>query len=141
MNHTSRKRRPDLSLSRTDYLSSEMLAPTKSPALNRIRIRNLFLLLLFVYVVILLLFSFSPLRRAQFPSLARSLAISPTRRRHLLFSIASSHDSWLRRSSYVCLWYSPKSTRAFVFLDRGGFESDLRNWVSSGKQSLSSSET
>uniref|UniRef100_A0A1J3JML2 Uncharacterized protein n=1 Tax=Noccaea caerulescens TaxID=107243 RepID=A0A1J3JML2_NOCCA len=125
MNSTSRKRRPDSSLTRTDSLSSESLSPTKSPAMtNGIRVRNLFLLLLFACVVIYTLFSFSPIRRAQFPSLVRSLGLSSTRRRNLLFSIASSHDSWLRRSSYVRLWYSPESTRAFVFLDRGGFESD-----------------
>ncbi|VVA98809.1 unnamed protein product [Arabis nemorensis] len=97
-----------------------MLSPTKSPALNRIPVRNLFFLLLFLCFVICLLFSFS----SQFPSLAYSFGLSSTRRRHLLFSIASSHDSWLRRSSYVRLWYSPESTRAFVFLDRGGFEFD-----------------
>ncbi|XP_010551745.1 PREDICTED: uncharacterized protein LOC104822287 [Tarenaya hassleriana] len=125
MNHTRRKKRLDPSLSRTDSsLSPEMPSPTKSPAINPVRVRYLLLLLSVFAVIYLFFFFYGPLRSAQFPSIPRSLSVYATRRRHLLFSIAASHDSWLRRSSYVRLWYSPKSTRALVFLDRGGFESD-----------------
>ncbi|KAL5056430.1 hypothetical protein RYX36_037112 [Vicia faba] len=42
---------------------------------------------------------------------------SPTTRRHVLFSVASSSLSWQHRQSYVHLWYSAKSTRALAFLD------------------------
>ncbi|TYI94663.1 hypothetical protein E1A91_D02G220600v1 [Gossypium mustelinum] len=43
---------------------------------------------------------------------------SPTRRHHLLFSIASSAGSFPRRSSYIRLWYTPRDTRAIAFLDQ-----------------------
>lgn len=51
-------------------------------------------------------------------STAVSASIPATSRRHLLFSVASSARSWPNRCSYVRLWYSPNTTRAFVFLDR-----------------------
>ncbi|CAN8324547.1 unnamed protein product [Cochlearia groenlandica] len=126
MNQTRRKRRPDPSLSRLDSLSHEMLFPIKSPPLISARVRNIFFLLLASCFVLYILFSFAgtTLRRDQISSIARSLPVFPTRRRHLLFSIAASHDSWLRRSSYVRLWFYPESTRAVVFLDRGGFDPD-----------------
>ncbi|KAA8524575.1 hypothetical protein F0562_010998 [Nyssa sinensis] len=43
---------------------------------------------------------------------------TPTTLRHLLFSIASSSNSFPNRKPYLRLWYNPNSTRAFVFLDR-----------------------
>ncbi|CAD5327982.1 unnamed protein product [Arabidopsis thaliana] len=125
MNQTRRKRRPDSSLSRLDSLSPEMLFPAKSPSLTSSRIRNIFLLLIFCLIIYIIFSYGTNFRREQISSIARSLSVFSTRRRHLLFSIAASHDSWLRRSSYVRLWYSPESTRAVVFLDRGGLESDL----------------
>ncbi|ESQ56004.1 hypothetical protein EUTSA_v10025038mg [Eutrema salsugineum] len=124
MNQTRRKRRTDPSLSRLESLSPEMLFPTKSPALISARVRNIFLLLT-ICVIVCILFSYGTFRREKISSIARSLSVFSTRRRHLLFSIAASHDSWLRRSSYVRLWYTPESTRAVVFLDRGGFDPDL----------------
>ncbi|CAL9225464.1 unnamed protein product [Arabidopsis halleri] len=124
MNQTRRKRRPDPSLSRLDSLSPEMLFPAKSPSLTSSRIRNIFLLLTFCFIIYIIFSYGTTFRREQISSIARSLSVFSTRRRHLLFSIAASHDSWLRRSSYVRLWYSPESTRAVVFLDRGGLESD-----------------
>lgn len=42
---------------------------------------------------------------------------SPTTLRHLLFSIASSSVSLLRRKPYLKLWYNPNTTRALLFLD------------------------
>uniref|UniRef100_M4FEN7 Uncharacterized protein n=1 Tax=Brassica campestris TaxID=3711 RepID=M4FEN7_BRACM len=107
MNQTRRKRRPD---------------PSPPPLISP-RVRNIFLLLTFLFVIYIL-FSYGTFRRDRFSSLARSLSVFPTHRRHLLFSIAASHGSWLSRSSYVRLWYSPESTRAVVFLDRGGFDPD-----------------
>ncbi|KAF3533399.1 hypothetical protein DY000_02039156 [Brassica cretica] len=107
MNQTRRKRRPD---------------PSPPPLISP-RVRNIFLLLTFLFIIYIL-FSYGTFRRDRFSSLARSLSVFPTQRRHLLFSIAASHGSWLARSSYVRLWYSPESTRAVVFLDRGGFDPD-----------------
>ncbi|KAK7404925.1 hypothetical protein VNO78_05981 [Psophocarpus tetragonolobus] len=46
-----------------------------------------------------------------------SLPDSPTTRRHLLFTVASSSLSWPRRLPYLQLWYSPATTRALAFLD------------------------
>ncbi|KAM4093237.1 hypothetical protein ACB094_06G099700 [Castanea mollissima] len=43
---------------------------------------------------------------------------SPLTRRHVLFSIASSSNSFPLRKPYLRLWYSPNSTRALAFLDR-----------------------
>ncbi|KAJ0231183.1 Glycosyltransferase [Hirschfeldia incana] len=122
MNQTRRKRRSDPPLSsRLDSLSPEMPFPSsKSPSLLSPRVRNIFLLLIFSSVVFTL-FTYCTFRRDQISSIARSLPLFSTQRRHLLFSIAASRDSWLRRSSYVRLWYSPdSSTRAVVFLDRRG---------------------
>ncbi|KAE8654798.1 TraB family protein isoform 1 [Hibiscus syriacus] len=42
----------------------------------------------------------------------------PTRRHHILFSIASSSNSFPRRSSYIRLWYNLHDTRAIAFLDQ-----------------------
>lgn len=117
MNQTRRKRRSDPPLSRPDSISPEMPFPSKSPPLISPRVRNIFLLLTFCSIV----FTLFTFRRDPISSIARSLPLFSTQRRHLLFSIAASRDSWLRRSSYVRLWYSPdSSTRAVVFLDRGG---------------------
>ncbi|CAH8358433.1 unnamed protein product [Eruca vesicaria subsp. sativa] len=123
MNQTRRKRRPDPPLSRLDSLSPEMPFPSKSPPLISPRVRNIFLLLIFCSIVFTV-FTYCTFRRDQISSIARSLPLFSTQRRHLLFSIAASHDSWLRRSSYVRLWYTPDSTRAIVFLDRGGLDPD-----------------
>ncbi|CAN6913075.1 hypothetical protein Bca52824_070868 [Brassica carinata] len=120
MNQTRRKRRSDPPLSRPDSISPEMPFPSKSPPLISPRVRNIFLLLTFCSIVFTL-FTYCTFRRDPISSIARSLPLFSTQRRHLLFSIAASRDSWLRRSSYVRLWYSPdSSTRAVVFLDRGG---------------------
>ncbi|KAL5573258.1 hypothetical protein UlMin_022855 [Ulmus minor] len=71
------------------------------------------LLIISLFFVLYLLFRQSP------PQILSPAAVAdPTKRRHLLFSIASSSRSWSRRKPYVRLWYSPKSTRAFVYLDR-----------------------
>ncbi|KAK2988008.1 hypothetical protein RJ640_011271 [Escallonia rubra] len=43
---------------------------------------------------------------------------TPTTLRHLLFSIASTSSSLPKRTPFINLWYSPTSTRAFLFLDR-----------------------
>lgn len=55
---------------------------------------------------------------APLTSPTRITTLSPTTRRHLLFSVASSSLSWPRRLSYLRLWYSPNSTRALAFLDK-----------------------
>nr|VDC82779.1 unnamed protein product [Brassica rapa] len=124
MNQTRRKRRSDPPLSRPDSLSPEMPFPSKSPSLLSPRVRNIFLLLTFCSIVFTL-FTYCTFRRDQISSIARSLPLFSTQRRHLLFSIAASRDSWLRRSSYVRLWYSPNSsTRAVVFLDRRRLDPD-----------------
>ncbi|XP_057979577.1 uncharacterized protein LOC131165642 isoform X2 [Malania oleifera] len=48
----------------------------------------------------------------------------PTALRHILFSIAASSSSLPRRAAFLRLWYSPNSTRAFLFLDRPAPDSD-----------------
>ncbi|EXC23146.1 hypothetical protein L484_018277 [Morus notabilis] len=82
------------------------------PFLTPSRLKTLFLLLSLLFILLLLLRQPPPL----LPVPAGTSA-SATHRRHLLFSIASSARSWRRRKPYVRLWYNPKSTRAFVFLD------------------------
>ena len=52
------------------------------------------------------------------PPLIPRASDSPLTRRHVLFAIASSSNSFPRRKPYLRLWYSPNSTRAFAFLDR-----------------------
>nr|VDD39666.1 unnamed protein product [Brassica oleracea] len=109
--------KPLSQLAGPDSISPEMPFPSKSPPLISPRVRNIFLLLTFCSIV----FTLFTFRRDPISSIARSLPLFSTQRRHLLFSIAASRDSWLRRSSYVRLWYSPdSSTRAVVFLDRRG---------------------
>lgn len=79
-----------------------------------------FLLLLCLLLLLYLLFDHVP---PDVPPPSTTF-VSPTTRRHLLFSIASSSHSWPRRKPYVRLWYSPASTRAFAFLDRAVFDTD-----------------
>ncbi|KAK9285362.1 hypothetical protein L1049_024553 [Liquidambar formosana] len=51
------------------------------------------------------------------PSLSTRRAAVNTTIHHLLFSIASSSRSFSHRKPYLRLWYTPNSTRAFIFLD------------------------
>ncbi|XP_043687383.1 uncharacterized protein LOC122638582 [Telopea speciosissima] len=43
---------------------------------------------------------------------------SPTSINHLVFGIAASSKSWLKRQQYVRLWWKPQGMRGYVFLDR-----------------------
>ncbi|XVF44518.1 hypothetical protein PTKIN_Ptkin02bG0130000 [Pterospermum kingtungense] len=78
------------------------------------RIKDL-LLIVSLFVSIFLVFRHP---QAPLPLAITAPATSPTRRHHLLFSIASSSNSFPRRSSYISLWYTPRDTRAIAFLDR-----------------------
>ncbi|XP_068669025.1 uncharacterized protein [Aristolochia californica] len=49
---------------------------------------------------------------------SRTHAEAPTSLRHIVFGVAASARSWLHRSEYVRLWWTPGLTRGFVFLDR-----------------------
>lgn len=86
------------------------------PFLTPSRLKTLFLLLSLLFILLLLLRQPPPLLPVP-AGTSSSASASATHRRHLLFSIASSARSWPRRKPYVRLWYDPKSTRAFVFLD------------------------
>ncbi|KAL4279155.1 hypothetical protein GQ457_03G005800 [Hibiscus cannabinus] len=78
------------------------------------RIKDLLLLFSLLISLYLLFFhSQTPLPLAV-PDAPRS----PTRRHHLMFSIASSSNSFLRRSSYIRLWYTPHDTRIVAFLNQ-----------------------
>lgn len=89
-------------------MSSALLQPFFNPS----RLKTL-LLCLSLLLVLYLVFHQPP----PHPPLLRHLPL-PTTRRHLLFAIASSSGSWTRRKPYVRLWYSPDTTRAFVFLEK-----------------------
>ncbi|KAJ7981323.1 Protein of unknown function (DUF604) [Quillaja saponaria] len=113
-----KKKQSNLSLSETIGNLSKKL-PMSSTFL-RIRILSpslkSFILILSIVLNIYLLLSHWYLYALE-SEISRA-AVSPTARQHLLFAIASSSLSWPRRESYVRLWYSPNSTRAFAFLDR-----------------------
>ncbi|XP_062106170.1 uncharacterized protein LOC133817616 [Humulus lupulus] len=84
-----------------------------SKALTPSRLKDL--LFFFSLLFLLYLLFRQPPPRLPLPSSPASPG--PTERRHLVFAVASSSRSWPLRKPYVRLWYSPKSTRAFVFLD------------------------
>ncbi|KAH7860312.1 hypothetical protein Vadar_011984 [Vaccinium darrowii] len=82
------------------------------------RVKDLCLLLASLLIFYLLLQPQNPaLTPTSFP-LPTSLPTTPTTLHHLLFSIASSSLSLPTRSPFLRLWYSPNTTRAYLFLDR-----------------------
>ncbi|TYK07087.1 uncharacterized protein E5676_scaffold13G004050 [Cucumis melo var. makuwa] len=86
-----------------------LLTPTLST------VKTILLLLSAAFIVYTLFFNSS----FHSPSLLCSRStLSPTTRRHIVFAIASSSNSWSRRKPYVRLWYNRNSTRAFAFVDR-----------------------
>ncbi|KAK8502306.1 hypothetical protein V6N12_002027 [Hibiscus sabdariffa] len=74
------------------------------------------LLLLFSLLISLYLVLFHP--QTPLPLVVPDTPRSPTRRHHLVFSIASSSNSFPRRSSYIRLWYTPRDTRTVAFLNQ-----------------------
>lgn len=85
---------------------------TATTVVSTQRLKNILLCLSLLFIVYLLFNQPTP----HPPILPRTPL--PTTRRHILFSIASSSASWSRRKPFVRLWYSPDTTRAFVFLDK-----------------------
>ncbi|KAK7342150.1 hypothetical protein VNO80_25093 [Phaseolus coccineus] len=77
-----------------------------------------FILILSILLNLYLLFLTWAPSSAPLTSSTLITTLSPTTRRHLLFSVASSSLSWSRRLPYLRLWYSPNSTRAVAFLDK-----------------------
>ncbi|KAK8464045.1 hypothetical protein PHAVU_011G107433 [Phaseolus vulgaris] len=77
-----------------------------------------FILILSILLNLYLLFLTWAPSYAPLTSSTLITTVSPTTRRHLLFSVASSSLSWPRRLPYLRLWYSPNSTRALAFLDK-----------------------
>ncbi|XP_024029994.1 uncharacterized protein LOC21401254 [Morus notabilis] len=43
----------------------------------------------------------------------------PTSLEHIVFGIASTKDSWLKRKDYVKMWWKPAQMRGCVFLEQG----------------------
>ncbi|KAE8075755.1 hypothetical protein FH972_014443 [Carpinus fangiana] len=79
------------------------------------RLKTLLLIVSFLFILYILFYR----RDCRAPPTIISRAFDyPLTRRHLLFAIASSFQSWPRRKPYLRLWYSPNSTRAIAFLDR-----------------------
>lgn len=119
-NHTRRKKKdPDVSLSlspTTASASIKMASPSRMLTLTPSRAKNILLLLSFLVIVFLLLYN--PRLHAPSTLFLRIDVSPPTRRRHLLFVIASSYASWPRRKPYIRFWWESNSTRALAFLDR-----------------------
>lgn len=90
-----------------------------NPFFTPSRLKTFLLILSLLFILYLLFLQPHPLGVPPLPySSSSSSAAGPNERRHLLFAIAASARSWSRRKPYTRLWYSPKSTRALVFLDR-----------------------
>ncbi|XP_022763967.1 uncharacterized protein LOC111309236 [Durio zibethinus] len=107
-----RKRKPVInSTSTCNPLPKKML---KILNLTPSRIKDL-LLMFSLSISIFLVFRHP---QAPLPLAITTPSPSPTLRKHLLFSIASSSNSFPLRSSYIRLWYTPLYTRAIAFLDQ-----------------------
>lgn len=52
------------------------------------------------------------------PILTPNQTLNPTNLSHIVFGIAASSKLWQKRKEYIRLWYSPKSMRGYVWLDR-----------------------
>ena len=85
----------------------------KSLTINPSRLKTFLLIFSLLLVLYVFFYPYPPPP----PPIPRA-SDSPLTRRHVLFAIASSSNSFTRRKPYLRLWYSPNSTRAFAFLDR-----------------------
>ncbi|CAK9175192.1 unnamed protein product [Ilex paraguariensis] len=90
-------------------------------------IKDLSLIISFLFFLYLLLHLHLHLPSSTLPSFHTNTTLSsnssnttttPTTLRHILFSIASSSDTFPKRNDYIRLWYKHNSTRAYLFLDR-----------------------
>ncbi|KAL9297598.1 hypothetical protein ACSQ67_023494 [Phaseolus vulgaris] len=112
------RRKKDLSYSSSSSSSDISMPPflpirtTSEPSFKS------FILILSILLNLYLLFLTWAPSYAPLTSSTLITTVSPTTRRHLLFSVASSSLSWPRRLPYLRLWYSPNSTRALAFLDK-----------------------
>ncbi|KAH7861701.1 hypothetical protein Vadar_029534 [Vaccinium darrowii] len=83
------------------------------------RIKDLCLLLSSLLIFYLLLHPLHPTTTPSSLPLPTSLPPTPTTQlHHLLFSVASCSRSFPTRKPYLRLWYTPNTTRAYLFLDR-----------------------
>jgi len=113
-----KRRKKDPSFSSNSSVSDIAMPPFPQVRTSPASSFKSFIFMLSILLNLYLLFltwapSFAPLT-----SSTRITTLSPTTRRHLLFSVASSSLSWPRRLPYLRLWYSPNSTRALSFLDK-----------------------
>ena len=58
-----------------------------------------------------------------------SISVSPTNISHLVFGIASSANTWIKKRAYIESWWQPNTTHGYIFLDRVPKES--QQWPSS----------
>ncbi|OVA10913.1 Protein of unknown function DUF604 [Macleaya cordata] len=79
------------------------------------RIKNL-LLIFSTLCNLCLLISLNRIQSVQI--LTKPIQSSPTSPHHLVFGIASSSKTWIKRTNYVRHWWKPHQLRGFVFLDR-----------------------
>jgi len=105
------------------YSNSSSTSDTAMPPLLAVRTTHepsfkSFVLILSILLNLYLLFLMWAPSSAPRTSSTLTTTLSPTTRRHLLFTVASSSLSWPRRLPYIGLWYSPNTTRALAFLDQ-----------------------
>ncbi|CAN0914576.1 hypothetical protein LINGRAHAP2_LOCUS28659 [Linum grandiflorum] len=98
------------------------MPPIRNLTLTPTRLKDI--ILLFSLLAIIHLTFRNPPPQPPHPS-DFATSVVPTARRHILFSIASSEGSFLRRKPYIRLWYDPNATRAFAFLDSLPDDDDL----------------
>ncbi|KAF4382615.1 hypothetical protein F8388_015443 [Cannabis sativa] len=110
----------------TIRLRRQVMPNPLSKALTPSRLKDL----LFIFSLLFLLYLLFRQIPPQLPLPSSDVSLGPTERRHLVIAVASSSRSWPLRKPYVRQWYSPKSTRAFVFLDKLA-ESDLGDGLDS----------
>lgn len=78
--------------------------------------KDIFLILIFTSIILTALNYHSSILH-QLTSFSSSTKDSPTTINHLVFSIASSSKTFLKRKEFLSLWYKPNLTKTYVFLD------------------------
>ena len=68
------------------------------------------------------------LGKLKIPRSSSSISVSPTNISHLVFGIASSANTWIKKRAYIESWWQPNTTRGYIFLDRVPKES--QQWPS-----------